>query len=82
MNYFYKIKVEILNEPRADCDAPCFDQLKATHLKESPKQQALLDVLLQLKKTWPLTIWFFPLPTSSLLDSATEAFKFQNAELL
>ena len=37
-------------EPRADCDAPCFDQLKATHLRASPKQQALLDVLLQLIK--------------------------------
>ena len=41
---------------RADCDAPCFEQLKATHLRASPKQQALLDVLLQLIKTWPLTI--------------------------
>ena len=46
--------------PRADCDAPCFEQLKATHLRASPKQQALLDVLLQLIKTWPFTIgpWF------------------------
>ena len=37
-----------------------FDQLKATHLRASPKQQALLDVLLQLMKTWALTIgpWF------------------------
>ena len=35
---------------RADCDAPCFEQLKATHLRASPKQQALLDVLLQLIK--------------------------------
>ena len=45
---------------RADYDAPCFEQLKATHLRVSPKQQALLDVLLQLIKTWPLTIgpWF------------------------
>ena len=45
---------------RADCDAPCFEQLKATHLRASPKQQVLLDVLLQLIKTWPLTIgpWF------------------------
>ena len=43
-------------KPRADCDAPCFEQLKATHLRASPKQQALLDVLLQLIKTWPLTI--------------------------
>ena len=45
---------------RADCDAPCFDQLKATHLRASTKQQALLDVLLKLIKTWPLTIgpWF------------------------
>ena len=42
--------------PRTDCDAPCFEQLKATHLRASPKQQALLDVLLQLIKTWPLTI--------------------------
>ena len=41
---------------RADCDAPCFKQLKATHLRASPKQLALLDVLLQLIKTWPLTI--------------------------
>ena len=41
---------------RADCDAPCFEQLMATHLRASPKQQALLDVLLQLIKTWPLTI--------------------------
>ena len=47
-------------QPRADCDAPCFDQLKATHLRASPKQQALLDVLLQVIKAWPLTIgpWF------------------------
>ena len=43
-------------KPRADCEAPCFDQLKATHHRASPKQQALLDVLLQLIKTWPLTI--------------------------
>ena len=30
------------------------------HLRASPKQQALLDVLLQLIKTWPLTIglWY------------------------
>ena len=41
---------------RTDCDAPCFEQLKATHLRASPKQLALLDVLLQLIKTWPLTI--------------------------
>ena len=41
---------------RADCDAPCFEQLKATHLRASLKQQALLDALLQLIKTWPLTI--------------------------
>ena len=41
---------------RADCDAPCFDQLKATHLRASPKQQGLLGVLIQLIKTWPLTI--------------------------
>ena len=46
----------ILVHARVDCDAPCFDQLKATHLRTSPKQQALLDVLLQLIKTWPLTI--------------------------
>ena len=47
--------------PRTDCDAPCFEQLKATHLRASPKQQALLDVLLQLIKKWPLTIgpWQF-----------------------
>ena len=46
---------------RADCDEPCFEQVKATHLRASPKQQALLDVLLQLIKTWSLTIgpWFF-----------------------
>ena len=37
-------------------DAPCFEQLKATYLRALPKQQALLDVLLQLIKTWPLTI--------------------------
>ena len=43
-------------QSRADCDAPCFEQLKATHHRASPKQQALLDVLLQLIKTWPLTI--------------------------
>ena len=41
---------------RADCDAPCFEQLKATHLRAPTKQQALIDVLLQLIKTWPLTI--------------------------
>ena len=41
---------------RADYDALCYEQLKATHLRASPKQQALLDVLLQLIKTWPLTI--------------------------
>ena len=46
----------ILYISRADCDAPCFEQLKATHLRASPKQKALLDVLLQLIKTWPLTI--------------------------
>ena len=45
-----------MTKTRADCDAPCFEQLKATHLRASPKQQALLDVLLQLIKTWPLTI--------------------------
>ena len=39
-----------------DCDAPCFEQLKATDIRASPKQQALLDVLIQLIKTWPLTI--------------------------
>ena len=44
---------------RADCDAPCFEQLKAAHLGASSKQQALLDVLLQLIKTWPLTIGRF-----------------------
>ena len=44
------------NMARSDCDAPCFEQLKATHLRASQKQQALLDVLLQLLKTWPLTI--------------------------
>ena len=43
-------------QPRADCDAPCFEQLKATHLRVSPKQQWLLDMLLQLIKTWPLII--------------------------
>ena len=32
------------NLSRADCDAPCFDQLKRTHLRLSPKQLALLDV--------------------------------------
>ena len=37
---------------RADCDAPCFDQLKQTYLRLSPKQQALLDVI----KTCLLTI--------------------------
>ena len=47
---------ESLKIARADCDAPCFEQLKATHLRASPKQQALLDVLLQLIKTWPVTI--------------------------
>ena len=41
---------------RADCDAPCFELLKATHLRAPAKQQALLDVLLQLIKRWPLTI--------------------------
>ena len=41
----------ILQKARADCDAPCFDQLKATHLRASPKQQSLLDVLLQLIKS-------------------------------
>ena len=46
----------MLLRTRADCDAPCFDQLKGTHLRVSPKQQAMLDVLLQLIKTWPLTI--------------------------
>ena len=45
-----------LLDARADCDTPCFDQLKSTHLRASPKQQALLDVLIQLIKTWPLTI--------------------------
>ena len=33
-----------------------FWSAEATHLRASPKQQALLDVLLQLIKTWPLTI--------------------------
>ena len=42
--------------PMADCDGSCFQQLKATHFRASSKQQALLDVLLQLIKTWPLTI--------------------------
>ena len=50
-----------MKKTRADCDAPCFEQLKATHLRASTKQQALLDVLLQLMKTWPLTIgpWIY-----------------------
>ena len=51
--------------PRADCDAPCFEQLKAIHLRASPKQQAMLDVLLQLIKKWPLTIGLWTL--SSIL---------------
>ena len=43
--------------PRADCDVPCFEQLKATHLiRAPPRQQALLYVLLQLIKRWPLII--------------------------
>ena len=32
------IKQKRLVLPRADCDAPCFEQLKATHLRASPKQ--------------------------------------------
>ena len=59
-NHFFGLKIlkyhSFWVKTRADCDAPCFDQLKATHLRASPKQQALLDVLLQLIKTWPLTI--------------------------
>ena len=31
-----------------DCDAPCFDQLKRTHHRASPKHQTLLDVLIPL----------------------------------
>ena len=61
--------------PRADCDAPCLEQLKATHLRASPKQQALLDVLLQLIKTWPLTIGPWPeyslILEKKLLDTAS-----------
>ena len=55
-----KIRYSWLIFLRTDCDAPCFEQLKATHLRASPKQQALLDVLLQLIKAWPLTIspWY------------------------
>ena len=54
---------------RADCDAPCFEQLKATHLRASPKQQALLDVLLQMIKTWPLTIGpWLPLSISKQIN--------------
>ena len=74
------IKIKI---SRADCDAPCFEQLKATHLRASPKQQALFDVLLQLIKTWPLTIgpclllngkiWDFGIPKNGKI---TIPFKF------
>ena len=39
-------KVCHAQKARAGCDAPCFEQLKATDLRASPKQQAQLDVLL------------------------------------
>ena len=60
----------VLFKSRAGCDAPCFEQLKATHLKASPKQQALLDVLHQLIKTWPLTIG--PWNVQCVRDQITE----------
>ena len=61
-HFLCKFKHSLCIESRADCDVPCFEQLKATHLRASPKQQSLLDVLLQRIKTWPLIIgpWFSP----------------------
>ena len=73
-------KLEVLTSKfsRADCDAPCFEQLKATHLRASPKQQALLDVLLQLIKTWPLTIgpWHYSFFHWLLIWDLIEAYIF------
>ena len=67
-------EISELFSTRADCDAPCFEQLKATHLRASPKQQALLDVLFQLIKTWPLTIG--PCPAWNHTTLHDQCFKY------